>query len=68
MPPDRHVTHPDRESGGKNRDTISVDVRKRLVFDHITPEQYTYWRVTAKDEGSVESEESSCHLLIQVKL
>ena len=42
MSSDKHVTHSDQESNDKNRDTISVDVQKKLIFDHITSEQYTY--------------------------
>jgi hypothetical protein len=64
MPPDEHISHFYRESGGKNGDTISSDVWKGLMLDYVTLEQDAYGRVTAEDKGSVDPQESSCRMLI----
>ena len=64
MAGDPHITQFDVERSGENRNAIITNVWKGPVFDHITLEQHAHWRVAAKDEGSVESEESGYHMLI----
>jgi hypothetical protein len=58
MPCDPHVAHFDGGRGGEHGDAVPVDVREGQVLDGLTLEQDAYGRVTAEDEGLVESEES----------
>jgi hypothetical protein len=56
-PSDPHITHFDRERGGKDWDAIPVDSLEGLVFDHIPLKQYAHGRVGTKDDILAKAEE-----------